>query len=153
MDSKLLSQYRFKFYLNASHSIIINGRMGAVHPHTWEIRVDVLVVRDEFTQFGTYEKVIDEILSKYQNQTMNNIEPFDKIVPTLENIIQYFGDTISEKLRANGGELMIIEGSETPTRSFLIDYRNRSQYLTNIREKTEGSLDKLVDDMLRRVLE
>lgn len=152
MDNKLLAQYRFKFYLNASHSIVINGRMGAVHPHTWEIKIDVLVVRDEFTEFNTYEKVIDSVLADYQNKTLNDIAPFDKIVPTLENIIQYYGNVIAEKLHDVGGELMIIEGSETPTRSFLIDYRHQSKYIRDVREKTEGALDKLIDDMLDRVL-
>lgn len=152
MDNKLLAQYRFKFYLNASHSIVINGRMGAVHPHTWEIKIDVLVVRDEFTEFNTYEKVIDSVLADYQNKTLNDIAPFDKIVPTLENIIQYYGNVIAEKLHDVGGELMVIEGSETPTRSFLIDYRHQSKYIRDVREKTEGALDKLIDDMLDRVL-
>ena len=31
------SQYRFSFYLNASHAIYINGELGDSHPHTWEI--------------------------------------------------------------------------------------------------------------------
>lgn len=40
-------QYKFKFYLNARHGIYKNGVLGEVHPHTWEIVINVVKGRDE----------------------------------------------------------------------------------------------------------
>lgn len=37
MALQLNRTYRFKFYLNANHYIIINGVEGETHPHTWEL--------------------------------------------------------------------------------------------------------------------
>ena len=55
MDNKIFCEYRFKIYLNASLSIIINGKQGQVHPHTWEITLDIQVTRKDFTEFNVYE--------------------------------------------------------------------------------------------------
>ena len=34
MSSKIFREYKFKFYLNANHYIIINGKEGETHPDT-----------------------------------------------------------------------------------------------------------------------
>ena len=34
-------EYKFKFYLNANHYIIIDGKEGEQHPHTWEFMVHI----------------------------------------------------------------------------------------------------------------
>ena len=41
MDNKLFREYQFKFYLNANHFIIIDGKEGQRHPHTWEIMIQI----------------------------------------------------------------------------------------------------------------
>lgn len=152
MESRLFREYRFKFYINASHSIIINGRQGEVHPHTWEMTLDILVERNEFMEFNVYEKAAENFFAKYQDRTLNDIEPFDKLVPTLENIVDYFGTELRRLLRDVGGELMRIEGSETPTRSYAVSYTRDEEYLSDIREQSDQILEKLIDDMLDRVL-
>lgn len=153
MEKKLFSQYRFKFYLNASHSIIINGRQGEAHPHTWEMILDILVNRDEFQEFNVYEKEIEKFFSQYQDSTLNTLEPFDVIVPTLENIVDYFGDKLRILIREMGGELMRFEGSETPTRSYILSYVNENDYLYNVEKQRKESLENVIDAMLDYVLE
>lgn len=44
----------------------------------------------KFVQFDAYEKAIDEYFNQYQNHLINEIEPFDHIIPTLENMSDYF---------------------------------------------------------------
>lgn len=117
----IYSQYKFKFYLNASHSIYINGNLGQSHPHTWEISLNVLKVKEKFIQFHEVEKAIEAYLDKYQNTFINNIEPFNEINPTLENICEYFKGTLRDLLKKKGWVLMTIEISETPSRSYIID--------------------------------
>ena len=43
MALQLNRTYRFKFYLNANHYIIINGVEGETHPHTWEFTIDIMI--------------------------------------------------------------------------------------------------------------
>ncbi len=148
MSDRLFRKYQFKEYLNASHSITINGKQGKVHPHTWEFVLDIMIVKKEFTEFNYYEKVINDFFDIYQNNTINAIEPFDLIIPTLENLTEYFGDELRKQLRKSGGELIEIVGSETPTRSYIIDYSNDSDYIRNISEETADAMKNIIDRML-----
>ena len=113
-----LKQYKLKFYLNARHFIIINGKKGDVHPHTWEFLLWISFTQDTFTEFSTFEKGISQFLQKYQNQTMNDFDPFNDVIPTIENITDYFGEMFAQIITSVGGQLERIEASETPTRTF-----------------------------------
>ena len=79
-------EYKFKFYLNANHYIIIDGKEGEQHPHTWEFMVHIRMNGQKFVQFDAYEKAIDEYFNQYQNHLINEIEPFD---PYHSNIGKY----------------------------------------------------------------
>lgn len=118
-------EYRFKFYLNASHSIYIKGVLGAEHPHTWEIIIDTIKLKSGFIIFNDVEKYIEKYMDKYQDSYINNIEPFTTLNPTLENICSYFKDDIQRLLIDMGWILVSIEISETPTRSYIIDLSNQ----------------------------
>lgn len=118
--SDKMQEYRLKFYLNAMHSIILNEEKGQLHPHTWEICLDI-TSNDNFVMFSKIESGIEQLLSTYQNKILNDIEPFNKINPTLENITFYFKDIIYKFLLANGWILNRLEVSETPSRSFIVN--------------------------------
>lgn len=146
-------KYKFKFYLNASHSIYINGVLGQSHPHTWEFTLDVLKVWEDFVQFNDVELAIEDLLSKYQNNYINEIEPFIKMNPTLENICEHFKERLKKLLMDIGWILMIIEISETPSRSYIIDLidevelipsRNSSIY----KDDNNKSIDDIAQDIL-----
>jgi 6-pyruvoyltetrahydropterin/6-carboxytetrahydropterin synthase len=115
-------QYKFKFYLNANHAIQINGRTGEIHPHTWEISVIAVKRNDRFVRFNNMEAIIDAMFDKYQDKMINEVEPFNEINPTLENICEVFRDKIDRILKNEGWELKRIELSETPARSYVMTY-------------------------------
>ena len=105
-------EYKFKFYLNANHYIIIDGKEGEQHPHTWEFMVHIRMNGQKFVQFDAYEKAIDEYFNQYQNHLINEIEPFDHIIPTLENMSDYFVRAIKKIVQNLDGELVRMESSE-----------------------------------------
>ncbi len=148
MEDKLLRKYVFKFYLNGSHSIVIDGKPGEGHPHTWEITLNVVMRKNQFVQFNVYEKVVNDFFSRYQNRMLNEVAPFDLIVPTLESMVEYFGQELRKLLRNAGGELEQIEGSETPTRSYVISYAGESDYLEGVRSNAEKAVSDILDRML-----
>lgn len=153
MENRLFREYQFKFYLNAGHSVSFNGQQGETHPHTWEFLVDILIQREKFVEYNVYEKAIELFFDKYQNIKLNDVEPFDTIVPTLENIVDCFGQKIRHIIDDMDGVLRKIEGSETPTRSYTISYENDATYLESLeqysKESISGILDSILDSMVQ----
>lgn len=122
------NQYRFKFYLNASHSIYLNGVLGQEHPHTWEITLNTIKLKDNFIIFNDIEKNIEKYLEKYQDSYLNKVDPFVTLNPTLENICEYFKNEFQNLLLENGWLLLSMEIGETPTRSYIIDISDEVDY-------------------------
>ena len=91
-------QYKFKFYLNMNHYIIINGVPGEVHPHTWEIIISVISDQNEMTPFASIERKMDQIMEQYQDKLLNECKPFDTVVPTVENAANYFFTFIQDSI-------------------------------------------------------
>ena len=114
-------QYTFTFYLNSSHAIYIDGKRGHLHPHTWEITLHLLYVKENFIAFHRLEDRVEEYMAQYQDVCLNDVEPFDKINPTLENCCEYFKDQLKEILNEEGWLLLMIEIKETPTRVYVIN--------------------------------
>lgn len=153
------NQYKYRFYLNASHSIYIDGNLGERHPHTWEIELVTLKIIEKFVQFNDIEKDMEKELERYQDQYVNDISPFDVTNPTLENICVYFKDTIQQILLQRGWVLLSIEISETPTRSYIIDLENEFDFealedeldnkkLEEDKIMTEDFVEDIIDDIL-----
>lgn len=113
-------QYKFSFYLNARHAITINGKLGAHHPHTWQIALYVLNVTDHFVMFNQVEKAVDNFMAHLQDQDLNQSEIFKNINPTLENMAELLFEKFQELLSELGWLAYTIEISETPTRSYIL---------------------------------
>lgn len=118
---KVYKQYKFKFYLNMNHYIVNNGKPGEVHPHTWELIISVVSDRSEMTPFINIERKIDQIMDRYQDKLLNDCEPFDKVIPTVENAARYFFRLIQDEIIKEDWILLMLELSETPTRSYIIN--------------------------------
>lgn len=113
--------YRYKFYLDANHYIYSStGEKGAVHPHTWEFAVELKNKNGDFVLFHQIEELINEVLKPYQNICLNDVAPFDHKVPTLENIGEHFKSEMAQKMHEMNWELLRMEISETPSRSYIL---------------------------------
>lgn len=110
--------YRLKFYLNAQHYIIMGGKRGETHPHTWEFALTIGMTGHEFVPFSTFEGKVNAFLAPYQNQVLNEVAPFDTVLPTLENLVEEFAEALRSIIAEAGGVLVELEGSEGPTRSY-----------------------------------
>ena len=120
MKASLTRDYKLKFYLNAQHFITINGSKGETHPHTWEFCLIIRVPKQGMTPFEQFEKPIEEFLKPFQNQVLNDMEPFDARMPTLENIVDVFAVDFCRIAYEFGGVLQSVEGSEGPTRGYIV---------------------------------
>ena len=149
MAVKLYREYRIKFYLNMRHYIIINGNKGEVHPHTWEF--DIKCGRSPFVEFNIFEKGISDFLDKYQNKILNDEEPFTSILPTLENVTDYFADEFFRIIHNIGGILTLVEASETPTRSYIINMEEQEELAGNNEETENKIMSDVIDAVVNEI--
>lgn len=148
MSIRVHREYRLKFYLNARHYIIIQGVKGETHPHTWEFALTIRIPHATFVEFNVYEGVIKDFLNPYQNKVLNNESAFLTVLPTLENMTDYFSEEFYKLIHQVGGTLLHVEASETPTRSYIV---NLSVDEENEEEKID--INKVIDQMLDDVIE
>lgn len=113
--------YRLKFYINASHAIRWENGIGKKHNHTWEIVCEFRGQNEKFISFFDAEKVVKNILDKFEGAYLNEIPTFETINPTLENITQLLFDKLSKDIRKVDGELVQVEVAEKPTHIFRIE--------------------------------
>ena len=153
IEKQLFREYRFKFYLNMNHYIIINGAEGQLHPHTWEFTFLVIKEKSDFVQFNVFERLIEDYLETYQGRVLNEMDPFQTLVPTLENVTDCFSEDIRKILKEHGGELISTESSETPTRSYIINYEKEPDFLKQMERIKQDRMDEIIDEVLDSVLE
>jgi 6-pyruvoyltetrahydropterin/6-carboxytetrahydropterin synthase len=114
----MLRYYRIKAYLNANHFVVFDGKKGKTHPHTWEFVATVYTRNDSIVKFTDTEKAIMAVFEPYQDRVLNEVEPFAVIIPSLENITEYFATNIAQAVKPFDFHLRRFEGSETPVRTY-----------------------------------
>ncbi len=144
--------YIFKFYLNANHFITINGKVGETHPHTWEFACEIALDTSEFVQFDQIEHAIDQYFDQYQNATLNEFEPFDEVNPTLENISEYFIEKIAAVVEEQGGHLLKMESSETPTRSYVLTVQPDDKFIEDEKHREKKELKNIADRIADEII-
>ena len=115
-------------------------------------RFYIITNSDKDPKFAFTGRIV-EYLEKFQGRVMNEIRPFDTVVPTLENISDYFCTEIRKIIMELGGELAVMESSETPTRSYIIDLRNGLDFKENMSRLTEKQVDEVIDNIIDNMLE
>jgi 6-pyruvoyltetrahydropterin/6-carboxytetrahydropterin synthase len=82
---------------------------------------------------------------------LNEVEPFDEILPTLENITICFARDLQEVVAELGGQLIYVETSKTPTRSYILNLEGMEDETTQQVEDQILSqvVDAVLDDLLR----
>lgn len=108
-------------HFSASHSLRgYDGGCARVHGHNWVLRVYY-----EFTSldssgltidYGLLKEMVEKVIMPvFDHRHINDIEPFDRINPTSENIAAEIFRMCKEKISFPNGELMVVELWETPT--------------------------------------
>ena len=154
MSFSLKREYRLKFYLNAQHYFVDSktGKKGETHPHTWEYCLNVAVSEQNFTPFYVFERGVEDYLAPYQNQVMNDCAPFDVILPTLESMTEQFAKDFYRIVDAQGGRLLRLEGSEGPTRSYIVTLQGADETASQ-KEQDRKALSGVIDNVIDGILE
>jgi 6-pyruvoyltetrahydropterin/6-carboxytetrahydropterin synthase len=78
------------------------GKCENVHGHNYRVRVTIegrdLDEIGLLVDFGDVKKKVREIVARLDHRFINDLEPFDVINPTAENMAKYFYDEITRSL-------------------------------------------------------
>ncbi len=78
------------------------GACARMHGHNWKVEVEVTArALDEIgigMDFKTIRAAAHELAGRLDHRYLNDIEPFDRVNPTAENIAAWFYRRLSEKL-------------------------------------------------------
>lgn len=92
-----------KSHFDAAH--VLNGYPGEcslLHGHTWDIEVTVAGERlDEVGivyDFKRFKSDLAEVLERYDHAYLNDVEPFNALNPTAENLARVIFEALAEKI-------------------------------------------------------
>lgn len=113
--------YKFKFYINARHSVVFNEVQSHMHPHTWETVINLEVKQSSFINFTQFENILEKYFDEYEDRYLNDLEYFKNMNPTMENLGKKIYTDITILLKNYNLDLSKIEISENPTRTYIIE--------------------------------
>lgn len=112
---------------SASHTLPGCPPCDRLHGHTWTLRAswsfEKLGERGMGADFSTLKRLLEErVTGVYDHRHLNEVAPFDTVVPTAENLAREFYAILKEETgRMGGGVLEMVEVREGPENS--VSYR------------------------------
>jgi 6-pyruvoyltetrahydropterin/6-carboxytetrahydropterin synthase len=99
-----------KEHFDAAHSLRdYEGECRRLHGHTWDVEVTVggesLDGRGILYDFKDLKQDLRSLLDAYDHELLNEVEPFDRLSPTAENLAR----VIYERLRPAVAPLAVTE--------------------------------------------
>ncbi|MDP8266527.1 MAG: 6-carboxytetrahydropterin synthase QueD [Candidatus Aceula meridiana] len=98
----------------ASHSLRnYEGKCKNLHGHTWKVDVGIsgkeLNATGMLVDFKEIKNSLKNVLEQFDHQHLNDLEPFQKINPTSENIAKVIFDKISKENACAVSEVTVWE--------------------------------------------
>ena len=105
----------------SQHNLPLEGPEGTRHSHAYRVQVEVtgphLDDRGFLVNLSLMEKLLDEVLSRFRDRSLNDMSEFSGRVPTLENFCRVIWESMSALLRTEGLEEMTVTIWESPVAS------------------------------------
>ncbi|MGB0722052.1 MAG: 6-carboxytetrahydropterin synthase QueD [Gammaproteobacteria bacterium] len=101
--------YNLKIVTDFASAHTLRGYPGAcsrMHGHNWKVEVEVIATTLDDMGMGVDFKVIKTeakaIADRLDHRYLNDLEPFDTVNPTAENIAAHFHSELSQRLNRDG---------------------------------------------------
>jgi 6-pyruvoyl-tetrahydropterin synthase len=112
-------------FFNASHQIRLNGHAGALHHHSFHLRVTARAenLADQQLMLVPYEhlrQIVDRVVQAYDGTILNTLKPFRRLQPTTEILV---GVIAQQMVRLGRGlPITVIEVAlmESPTQGISV---------------------------------
>lgn len=114
------------FFLNAKHRVEFNGTRSQMHSHSWRLEVDFgarFCGADEApaVEFADLDRAVRSILRPYEAGYLNDLPPFDRVVPVTENIARFLFGAIAEAVAIHEVQVLRVTLWEAPTKGVTIN--------------------------------
>jgi 6-pyruvoyltetrahydropterin/6-carboxytetrahydropterin synthase len=97
------------------------GKCENVHGHNYKVQVRVAGDQLDSTglllDFVELRAAIKGLVEKLDHKFLNDLEPFDTLNPSAENIAKYFYDELAPQVRERGPQIQAVKIWETDTTS------------------------------------
>lgn len=108
--------YRIIKKFNASHKVYSEN----MHAHTFTVVVYIEQFDDGNILFTRFEDIVSDYFEQYKKTLINETPSFVDTQPTIEKMCLVFYRELSEILKEHKIELIKLELSDLPTRSFSV---------------------------------
>ncbi len=97
------------------------GKCENVHGHNYKIQVSVegekLNSTGLLVDFVDLRKAVHSLAERLDHRFLNDLEPFDRLNPSAENIALYFAQNLETQLKGDGLRIQAVTVWETDTTS------------------------------------
>lgn len=97
------------------------GKCENVHGHNYRVQVTVegekLNEAGLLVDFADLKAAIRSLVDRLDHQFLNDLEPFNQVNPSAENLAKHLSDGISARIKGQGARLQAITVWETDTSS------------------------------------
>ena len=97
------------------------GKCENVHGHNYKVQVmvggDQLDSTGLLLDFVELRATIKGLVERLDHRFLNDLEPFDRLNPSAENLAKYFYDELAPKVRERGQQIEAVRIWETDTTS------------------------------------
>ena len=105
---------------SAAHSLRgYDGKCANVHGHNWRVRVTVRAGETGADgiaiDFRDLKRLTNEVLARLDHTHINEVEPFDRINPTSENIARWLSEQLEPRLTPSHVRLVRVDVQENDT--------------------------------------
>lgn len=96
------------------------GKCAEIHGHRWVVGIQIsgeeLNEIGILIDFNDIKQYLREVTEKLDHRLINEVQPFDRINPTAENMARYIYESVKEKLSKDfpGLKIDFVEVCETP---------------------------------------
>ncbi|MEG0295206.1 MAG: 6-carboxytetrahydropterin synthase [Clostridium sp.] len=114
-------KYILKYFLNAKHYVFFNGEKSIIHPHNWQLELNIILNNNEILSYQLIDGYIEDILEQFDGKVLNDHSQFMGKEATTEELGRVLWKIISEKLKSMECYLEILKISENASRTFAIE--------------------------------
>ncbi len=116
---------RLTFFLNAKHQVPLAGSTGPAHRHSWRLDVVFEAAFHEReavpgVEFADVERVVRDVLRPYEGCFLNEMPPFDRVIPATENLARFLYGAIGRAVSGLGVRIVDVTLWETPTKGVTV---------------------------------
>ena len=101
------------------------GDCARLHGHTWGVTATIEAITLEETgmciDFKDVSRCIDEIVGRFDHQTLNDLEEFQGVNPTAENLGKLIFELLSEKLDSDN--IRVFSVTITESNRYRVTYK------------------------------